>query len=217
MLTTLRERWKTATSLFDDSKKTAFLQRRLTGTLSEDFFGIKDERAFRANGITSTDHLFGAFLAIIDDPDPSKNTAKCDQFYAELKKLGAAPSYKSAIIYQLQAKLAVGIDTHGPEALLSPLPTLPEVPRDALAEDDFDALPQVETPPPVTRTASRREEVTPRALDYPEEPEAGTERTPSGGGRSLACLGLAGAILFALASYGLMAPSDHSGALTVWS
>lgn len=131
---------KTATSMFNDAKKTDFLQKKLTGKLSDDFFGIKNEAGFKEAGIETSDHLFGEFLRHIDDPDPSKNTDKCDEFYARLVSLGASPGHKSAIIYQLQAKLGVGIDTHGPEALKLPMPTLAEAPEDAIMEDEFDKM-----------------------------------------------------------------------------
>ena len=145
---------KTATSQFSDTKKTDFLQRKLTGKLSEDFFGIKDETGFKSAGIETTDDLFGEFLKTIDDPNPSKNTAVCDAFYARLTSLGAAPGYKSAIIYQLQSKLAIGLDSHGPEALKLKhlMPTLAELSEDALDELSFDKL---DIDPPGTGGRSR--------------------------------------------------------------
>ena len=132
---------KTASSRFDDSKKSSFLQKRLTNRLSDDFFGIKNESGFHRAGIMNTDQLIGQFLSIINDPNPSKNTAKCNEFYAKLNSLGASPGHKSVIIYQMQAKLAVGIDTYGDEALRLRhlLPALPEVPEGTVDEEDFDA------------------------------------------------------------------------------
>jgi hypothetical protein len=129
---------------FDDTKKTDFLKRKLSNTLEDDFMGIGPDtvKEFAAVGIRNTDQLFGAFLSIIDDPDVSKNTSKCDDFYDKLKKMKAARGYKSVIIYQLQAKLAIGIDTHGPEALKLRhlLPTVREVSSGALDEEEFDAV-----------------------------------------------------------------------------
>jgi len=118
----------TTASRFGDDKKTAFIQKKLTGKLSSDFFGISEasEANFKAVGIATTDALFGAFLKLLDDEEPSKSADKCDAFYAKLGALGAAKGFKSVIIYQLQAKLAVGIDSHGPAALRAAMPVLPE-------------------------------------------------------------------------------------------
>lgn len=133
---------KTATSQFNDTDKTEFLKHKLTGKLSEDFKGIKNEKGFKAAGIETTDDLFGEFLKTIDKPDPSENTDKCDEFYAKLNSLGAAPGWKSVIIYQIQAKLAVGLDSHGSDALKLKhlMPTLPEAPEDAMLEEEFDKM-----------------------------------------------------------------------------
>lgn len=119
---------KTTASRFGDDKKSAFIQKKLSGVLHEDFFGISQasEAKFASAGINTTDQLFAAFLSILDDEDPSKCSSKCDEFYQKLDALGAAAGYKSVIIYQLQAKLAVGIDAHGAAALNAALPTLEE-------------------------------------------------------------------------------------------
>lgn len=140
---------KTATSQFNDAKKTEFIQKKLTGKLSDDFFGIgpDSEAKFTKEGIKTTDELFGEFLKGLgpvgdEDFDPSMDTKWCDAFYDRLTSLGAASGYKSAIIYQIQAKLAVGIDSHGAEALKlkDKLPKMPTVPEDALNEEAFDKM-----------------------------------------------------------------------------
>ena len=130
---------KTTASRFGDDKKSAFIQKKLTGKLSKDFFGISEssEAKFAAAGIANTDQLFAAFLSILDDEQPAKNSAKCDEFYRMLDDLGAAAGFKSVIIYQLQAKLGVGIDAHGPAALNAALPTLAEEEGDE-SEEQLD-------------------------------------------------------------------------------
>jgi len=127
---------KSTVSKFGDDKKTAFMAKKLTGDLASDFFGIKSTAGFEAAGITSTDKLFAAFLSIIDHPHPDANTKKCDEFYDKLNDLGAASGFKSAIIYQLQSKLAVGIDSEGRG--IEYCPTLEPVPEGAIDEEAWD-------------------------------------------------------------------------------
>jgi len=127
---------KSTVSMFNDAKKTAFMSKKLSGDLAADFTGIKNIDKFKAAGIHNTDQLFAAFLKIIDDPHPGLNTSKCDEFYRLLGSLGAASGYKSAIIYQLQAKLAVGIDTEG--LGIEYCPVLPAVPEGALDKGAYD-------------------------------------------------------------------------------
>lgn len=173
---------KTAASRFDDTKKTDFLKRKLSNKLSDDFVGIRDETRYHASGIKTTDNLFGAFLSIIDDPSPAANTDKCDEFYRKLDALGAAPGYKSVIIYQLQAKLAVGIDTHGPEALKLRhlLPAMREVDEAALDEEAFDAREAGPRSVGSVKYTSRRTETptpdsTKKKLDYEEAAPAASK------------------------------------------
>ena len=99
-------------SHFGDDQKRAFMNQKLTGNLG-DFTGIKEVTVanLAAVGITNSDGLFAAFLSIIDNPNPMANTDKCDQFYEQLGRYGVASGYKATIIYQLQSKLAVGIDS----------------------------------------------------------------------------------------------------------
>lgn len=127
---------KSTVSMFNDAKKTAFMAKKLTGDLATDFTGIKSVSKFNAAGIRTSDHLFAAFLSIIDEPVPGKSTKKCDEFYETLHSLGAASGYKSAIIYQLQSKLAVGIDTEG--LGLQFCPVLPPVAEDSVDEEAYD-------------------------------------------------------------------------------
>ena len=56
---------KTTASRFGDDKKSAFIQKKLSGKLHEDFFGISQasEAKFASAGITNTDQLFAAFLS----------------------------------------------------------------------------------------------------------------------------------------------------------
>ena len=100
-------------SLFGDDRKRAFMNQKLTGDLTVDFTGIGSASLanLAAVGITNSDGLFAAFLSIIDNPNPMANTDKCDQFYEQLGKWKVASGYKATIIYQLQSKLAVGIDS----------------------------------------------------------------------------------------------------------
>ena len=104
---------KSSHSHFGDDKKRAFMNKKLTGNLTVDFTGIKEVTVanLAAVGITNSDGLFAAFLSIIDNPNPMANTDKCDQFYEQLGRYGVASGYKATIIYQLQSKLAVGIDS----------------------------------------------------------------------------------------------------------
>ena len=103
---------KSSHSHFGDDKKRAFMNQKLTGNLN-DFTGIGPASLanLAAVGITNSDGLFAAFLSIIDNPIPMANTDKCDQFYEQLGRYGVASGYKATIIYQLQSKLAVGIDS----------------------------------------------------------------------------------------------------------
>lgn len=188
---------------FDDTKKTDFLTRKLSNTLEDDFMGIGPDTVskFAAAGIRNTDQLFGAFLSIIDDPDVSKNTSKCDEFYDKLKEMKSAPSYKSVIIYQLQAKLAIGIDTHGPEALKLRhlLPTVREVSNEALDEEAFDAVQEGRS----TGEGSRKKPAAsrthpPQKLDFSEDaPKPAPKPTP---GPSILPMAVCG-ILFAIGAY----------------
>lgn len=204
---------KTAANMFDDTKKTAFLEKTLRGlSLSEAFHGIRDETRFRAKGIKTPDHLFGEFLMILNHPDPTENTSKCDEFYALLKSLGAANGHKSVIIYQLQAKLAVGIDTHGKEALKlkHELPVLREVSRETLCEEDFDDL-QEEAPPTGAGSRTGRPSVganvTPKKLDLSDaKPKDEAGRTCISGGKLIVAVGL-----LAVLAYFLLA--DEEGQL----
>jgi hypothetical protein len=100
-------------SHFGDDKKRAFMNQKLTGDLTVDFTGIGPASLanLAAVGITNSDGLFAAFLSIIDNPNPMANTDKCDQFYEQLGRWKVASGYKATIIYQLQSKLAVGIDS----------------------------------------------------------------------------------------------------------
>lgn len=169
---------KTST-LFNDTKKTDFLKRKLSGKLSEDFFGINDESAFHKADIKNTDQLFGEFLSIIDEPNPTENTDKCDQFYDFLKKLKASSGHKSVIIYQIQAKLAIGIDTHGPEALkLRPrLLTHREVDDEAMDEMQYDAR---QNEPPGTGDGTRTRPLSAAAAANKKEQEKkGKSSVPS--------------------------------------
>jgi len=127
---------KSTLSKFGDDKKTAFMMKKLSGDLASDFFGIKTTSGFTKAGITNTDKLFASFLSIIDNPFPGANVAKCDEFYGKLSKLGAASGFKSIIIYQLQAKLAVGIDSEGKG--LDYCPVLDAVPEDTVDEEAYD-------------------------------------------------------------------------------
>ena len=104
---------KSSHSHFGDDKKRAFMNKKLTGNLTVDFTGIKEVTVanLAAVGITNSDGLFAAFLSIIDNPNPMANTDKCDQFYEQLGRWKVASGYKATIIYQLQSKLAVGIDS----------------------------------------------------------------------------------------------------------
>ena len=104
---------KSSHSHFGDDKKRAFMNQKLTGDLNNDFTGIglASLANLAAVGITNSDGLFAAFLSIIDNPNPMANTDKCDQFYEQLGRYGVASGYKATIIYQLQSKLAVGIDS----------------------------------------------------------------------------------------------------------
>ena len=104
---------KSSHSHFGDDKKRAFMNQKLTGNLTNDFTGIGPASLanLAAVGITNSDGLFAAFLSIIDNPIPMANTDKCDQFYEQLGRYGVASGYKATIIYQLQSKLAVGIDS----------------------------------------------------------------------------------------------------------
>jgi len=218
---------KTATSLFDDAKKTAFLRKQLTGNLREDFFGIKDTSKFEKNGITNTDQLMGAFLATIDNPDPSQNTDKCDGFYKTLQALGASPGHKSAIVYQLQSKLAVGIDSFGDDAvrLGLELPTLDEVPEDALDEDEFDLRQRSDAYPvpqttPVTGAGARRAtpvQTTPQNLQRKFDSAAAgaaqsspNGRPPSGGSTNVPLV--VGVVLLAVAAAWVFSGSAPSQA-----
>ena len=100
-------------SHFGDDKKRAFMNQKLTGDLTVDFTGIGPASLanLAAVGITNSDGLFAAFLSIIDNPNPMANADKCDQFDEQLGRYGVASGYKATIIYQLQSKLAVGIDS----------------------------------------------------------------------------------------------------------
>jgi predicted flap endonuclease-1-like 5' DNA nuclease len=93
-------------------KKRAFMNKKLTGNLG-DFTGIGPAtlKNLAKVGITNSDGLFAAFLSIIDNPNPMANTDKCGQFYEQLGKWKVASGYKATIVYQLQSKLAVGIDS----------------------------------------------------------------------------------------------------------
>ena len=104
---------KSSHSHFGDDKKRAFMNQKLTGNLTNDFTGIGPASLanLAAVGITNSDGLFAAFLSIIDNPNPMANTDKCDQFSEQLVRWKVASAYKSTIIYQLQSKLAVGIDS----------------------------------------------------------------------------------------------------------
>jgi hypothetical protein len=104
---------KSSHSHFGDDKKRAFMNKKLTGDLTVDFTGIKEVTVanLAAVGITNSDGLFAAFLSIIDNPNPMANTDKCDQFYEQLGRWKVASGFKATIIYQLQSKLAVGIDS----------------------------------------------------------------------------------------------------------
>jgi hypothetical protein len=99
-------------SRFGDDQKRAFMNQKLTGNLG-DFTGIGSASLanLAAVGITNSDGLFAAFLSIIDNPNPMANTDKCDQFYEQLGRWKVASGFKATIIYQLQSKLAVGIDS----------------------------------------------------------------------------------------------------------
>jgi len=168
---------KSTVSTFNDAKKTAFMAKKLTGDLSKDFTGIKDVTKFNAAGIRTSDHLFAAFLSIIDDPLPCKNTKQCDEFYKTLTNLGAASGYKSAIIYQLQSKLAVGIDTEGLGIQFCPI--LPPVAEDAVDEEAYDRgerSPRHGTDEQPRRVAdsSRLNGATPRHLDFEDAPATAT-------------------------------------------
>ncbi|KOO30850.1 hypothetical protein Ctob_012718, partial [Chrysochromulina tobinii] len=102
-------------SRFGDDQKRAFMNQKLTGNLG-DFTGIGSASLanLAAVGITNSDGLFAAFLSIIDNPNPMANTDKCDQFYEQLGRWKVASGFKATIIYQLQSKLAVGIDSSNP-------------------------------------------------------------------------------------------------------
>jgi len=104
---------KSSHSHFGDDKKRAFMNQKLTGNLTVDFTGIGPASLanLAAVGITNSDGLFAAFLSIIDNPNPMANTDKCDQFYEQLGRWKVASGFKATIIYQLQSKLAVGIDS----------------------------------------------------------------------------------------------------------
>ena len=104
---------KSSHSHFGDDKKRAFTNQKLTGNLTVDFTGIGPASLanLAAVGITNSDGLLAAFLSIIDNPNPMANTDKCDQFYEQLGRWKVASGFKATIIYQLQSKLAVGIDS----------------------------------------------------------------------------------------------------------
>jgi hypothetical protein len=103
---------KSSHSHFGDDKKRAFMNQKLTGNLG-DFTGIGPASLanLAEDGITNSDGLLAAFLSIIDNPNPMANTDKCDQFYEQLGRWKVASGFKATIIYQLQSKLAVGIDS----------------------------------------------------------------------------------------------------------
>jgi len=149
---------KSSHSHFGDDKKRAFMNKKLTGNLTVDFTGIKEVTVanLAAVGITNSDGLFAAFLSIIDNPNPMANTDKCDQFYEQLGRWKVASGYKATIIYQLQSKLAVGIDSSNVGIEYC---------------QQLDAIPEHSSP----RTAEQSRALPPRALP----PQTGRELFPS--------------------------------------
>ena len=149
---------KSSHSHFGDDKKRAFVNKKLTGDLTGDFTGIGSASLanLAAAGITNSDGLFAAFLSIIDNPNPMANTDKCDQFYEQLGRCRVASGYKATIIYQLQSKLAVGIDSSnvGIESC-----------------QQLDAIPEHSSP----RTGEQSRALPPRAVP----PQTGRELFPS--------------------------------------
>ena len=145
-------------SLFGDDKKRAFMNQKLTGNLTVDFTGIGPASLanLAAVGITNSDGLFAAFLSIIDNPNPMANTDKCDQFDEQLGRYGVASGYKATIIYQLQSKLAVGIDSSNVGIEYC---------------QQLDAIPEHSSP----RTGEQSRALPPRALP----PQTGRELFPS--------------------------------------
>ena len=149
---------KSSHSHFGDDKKRAFMNKKLTGDLTVDFTGIKEVTVanLAAVGITNSDGLFAAFLSIIDNPNPMANTDKCDQFYEQLGRWKVASGFKATIIYQLQSKLAVGIDSSNVGIEYC---------------QQLDAIPEHSSP----RTAEQSRALPPRALP----PQTGRELFPS--------------------------------------
>ena len=149
---------KSSHSHFGDDKKRAFMNKKLTGNLTVDFTGIGPASLanLAAAGITNSDGLFAAFLSIIDNPNPMANTDKCDQFYEQLGRYGVASGYKATIIYQLQSKLAVGIDSSNVGIEYC---------------QQLDAIPEHSSP----RTGEQSRALPPRAVP----PQTGRELFPS--------------------------------------
>ena len=149
---------KSSHSHFGDDKKRAFMNKKLTGNLTVDFTGIKEVTVanLAAVGITNSDGLLAAFLSIIDNPNPMANTDKCDQFYEQLGRWKVASGFKATIIYQLQSKLAVGIDSSNVGIEYC---------------QQLDAIPEHSSP----RTAEQSRALPPRALP----PQTGRELFPS--------------------------------------
>ena len=154
-------------SHFGDDRKRAFMNQKLTGDLTVDFTGIGSASLanLAAVGITNSDGLFAAFLSIIDNPNPMANTDKCDQFYEQLGRWKVASGYKATIIYQLQSKLAVGIDSSNEGKHSSPRTgeqsrALP--PRAVPSQTARELLPSLDTEQDVVEI-SRTEYMTGRA------------------------------------------------------
>ena len=113
----------------------------INAATSASVLACRDGRRFRRLGRRDLlpDTPAAAALALAYVPEAAPLGAHSTQLST---RLGAASGFKSAIIYQMQAKLAIGLDTHGPEALKLRhlMPTVAEAPEGAVDEEEYDKM-----------------------------------------------------------------------------
>jgi hypothetical protein len=108
-------------SKLTDVKAEEIVQLRFNNDLRHDFpgcgFGKETDKVenasvlkLRANGIDTTDQLFGAMLTCFDSPPSVDHIAT---FWKTLGDLGCSHGYKTTIIEAMKLKLDVGIDNYG--------------------------------------------------------------------------------------------------------
>ena len=100
------------TSKLTGPKRTEFVNKKLSGSLQQDFLGVGETTVKKMNaaGVTTSDELFAQFLALLDEPTAQFSTAPGDAFYGKLSEYGVS-GYKSSVVDCILTKLEQGIDS----------------------------------------------------------------------------------------------------------